>query len=90
MTFIQVYHAVDGCEIPEGHDYLMVVSYEVDANGNWIPSRIEPVTNSQELRGIIRKLFQSGDKFVIRCSRNLWGIPAKMGIPMLHCEWGVL
>lgn len=90
MTFLHVYHAVDGCEIPEGHDYLTVLSHEVDAFGNWVPSRIEPVKNNHDLRVVLRSLYQSGDRFVIRCSRNLWGIPAKMGIPMLDSEWGVL
>jgi hypothetical protein len=90
MIFIRLYHRLDGCEISDGNEYLMVASNEVDANGDWIPTRIEPVKNNDELRNVFRKLIQSGDKFVVRCSRNLWGLPAKLGIPMLSCEWGVL
>jgi len=80
MTFITLYHEVDGCEIPKGYEYLMVVSHEVDANGNWIPSRVEPVKNNQELQTFFRNLMQSGEKFVIRVSCNLRGIPARLGI----------
>ncbi len=90
MTFIQLYHRLDACEIPDGSEYLMLISHEVDANGNWIPVRVDAVKNKHELRAVLRDLCLSGDRFVIRCSSNLCGVVEKLGIPMLSSEWGVL
>jgi hypothetical protein len=89
MTFVRLFNAVDRSEIPNGNAYVMVSCEQVDADGNWIPSRIELVS-SEQLRANLQNLCQSGDKFVIHCARNLWGILAEMGISMLSCEWVVL
>ena len=89
MTFIHVY-AKGQVEIPNGDQYLLVISYQVDGNGDWIPDHVETVTNNSALRQRLKILLNTGDSFVIRASWGFQKYAEEFGLPLVWGEWGLL
>ena len=90
MTFIRLYQQSDGCEMPAGHRFLIVISEQMDEQGNWVPARTASFTGITQLHRALKALVDAGDKVVIRASTSFCGIPERMGFSPLFGEWGVL
>ena len=87
MTFIRLYQRDEGCEIPEGYQYLMVVSEAVDSNGNWIPARVQHFRVIPQVWMALNRIQQNDDEIVVQASANFSGLAMKMGLRMVFAEW---
>ncbi|MHC1769087.1 MAG: hypothetical protein AB9869_33195 [Verrucomicrobiia bacterium] len=89
MTFIQLY-ANGQVDIPNGDQYLLVISEELDGEGNWVPSRVETVRDNSALRQRLKEIRNTGDRFVIRASWGFQKYADELGLPLVWGEWGLL
>lgn len=90
MKFISIHIDGDRCEIPKGHTFLMVVSEEVDSQGNWIPSYAKPLKRAEDVYGEIQRMKKSCDGIVIRTSASFNGMAKKMELRLRYAEWEVV
>jgi hypothetical protein len=90
MSFVHLYAKGEGCEIPKGSQFLMVVSQQVDPQGNWIPDHVLAFTSISQVRLAIRKFLRTESQVVIRASAAFSGIAKAMGLRLLSSEWGSL
>jgi len=90
MTHIRIHVRGDGCEIPDGKWFLVVVSEDIDGDGNWIPFRMESLNRMTDLQHILKRYLDTGDKVVIRASGGFSTLATKLGLPLLVGEWGVV
>ena len=78
------------CSIPEGHEYLMVVSHDLGADGNWDPIRVESFQTINELKNAIRAILAVGDGLAIRASGQFEWLALELKLPLLSAEWSNL
>lgn len=89
MKFISIHIDGEGCEIPQRHTFLMIVSEEVDSQGNWIPRYAKPLKRAEDVYEEIQRMKSSCDRIVIRTSASFRGMAQKMGLKLRHAEWEV-
>jgi hypothetical protein len=74
--------------MPNGAEYLMAVSTQLDATGDWIPSRIRTAANYYELQKSLREIVGTDGAIVIHGSGKFMRLAQELGMPMLTAEWG--
>jgi len=89
MKYIQVF-AEGRVEIPNGDPYLLVISEQVDDNGDWISSKVETLKDNSALRQRLREIQNTGDRFVIRASWGFAKYADELGLPLVWGEWGLI
>ena len=90
MKYIHIHEPGHGIEIPSGKRLLMVVAENIDADGNWVPSRTESFFTVTELVASLKRYLANGEGVVIRAPSGFSGVAKTLGLPMIYGEWGVL
>ena len=90
MTHIKLYRRGEGCEMPDGSEYLMVLARQVDTDGNWLSTEVQSFQSICQLREALREIVATRDGIVIRGSSQFWQLAQELGLPVLTAEWGKL
>jgi len=90
FTHVKVFRRGEHCEIPDGCDYLMVVSHQWNDNGDWLPSEVRAVQSVRELKEVLRQIVATSDSVVVKASGWFEHIASGLGLHHLTTEWGRL
>ena len=90
FTHVKVFRRGEHCGIPDGCDYLMVISHQMDGNGDWLPSEVRAVQSVRELKEVLRQIVATTDSVVIKAAVWCEHIAAGLGLRHLTTEWGRL
>ncbi|HNQ88456.1 MAG TPA: hypothetical protein PKM73_07580 [Verrucomicrobiota bacterium] len=90
MKYIDVHRDGDRCRLPDGKLFQIVVAEGIDAEGDWIPSRVESFRTDEEFVEGLKKYLGTGDGVVIRAPAGFNGLATRLGLPLLRGEWGLL
>ena len=87
---VKLYGRGERCEVPDGAEYLMVVAYGLDSNGNWLPSRVSTAKSYPELKDKLRDIAAAAGGVVVQGSSQFGRLAKELGLPLLTAEWGKL
>jgi hypothetical protein len=88
MKHINIYRRGEGCEIPNGKEYLLILASDLDANGNWIPTKTQSFETLLELRKALHEIMASGEGIIIQASADFGCLADELGLSLLVAEWG--
>jgi hypothetical protein len=90
FTYVKLHRRDEHCEIADGHDYLMVISHQMDGSGDWLPSEVQSVRSIRELKEVLREIVASSDSVVVKASEWFEHAASGLGLRHLTTEWGRL
>lgn len=86
MNFLKLYATDDGCRIPDGFSFLLV-SCDLDGEGDFINRGSFYYRTLDELRHAIQRMILAGDDLVIRGSHRFHDLAKDLGCVLGTCEW---
>jgi hypothetical protein len=90
FAYVKIFRRGEHTEIPEGNDYLVVVSHQWSDNGDWLPSEVRAVQSVRDLKEVLRQIVATTDSVVIKAAAWCEHIAAGLGLRHLTTEWGRL
>ena len=90
MTHVKLCQRRQGCGLPEGEEYLIVISHEVDCYGIWLPSHTKSFQTFSPLKEALRGIAANGGGMVLQASGEFDPSALELGLRRLTSEWGNL
>lgn len=90
FAFIKIFRRGEHCEIPDECGYLMVISHQMDGNGDWLTADVKAVQSIRELKEALRQMVASSGGVVIKASPWFEHMASSLGLRQLNSEWGRL
>lgn len=90
MPRLKLYRRGERCQVPEGSEYIMVVSEGFDEEGNWIPTEAQTFKTMSQMKDTVRQIAAKASGIVVQASPQFAELAKELKLATLTVEWGCL
>ena len=88
MPRLKLYRRGERCQVPEGNEYIMVVSDGFDEEGNWIPTEALAFQTMLQMKDTVRQIVAKSNGVVVQASPQFAEMAQELGLATMTVEWG--
>lgn len=92
FTHVKLYRRGESCVVipDDTAEFLMVIAQELDADGEWFPSRVLTAHDYSQLKASLREIIAATDGVVVQAAGWFGPLALELGLGHLTSEWGKL
>ena len=88
ITKLKIFRRGESCvSMSSGAEFLVVVSQDFDANGEWLPSYSKTANSYADLKHAVLEIVAKGDGIVMQASNQFENLAHEIGLKHTNSEW---